>query len=200
MVEFRDTPPRPPIPERTANDLLEDLCLALRTIGVGEVWAASRESVAEAVAIATELDARGVSFADRLHRLSEETGWLMPKLLEECRRYPEVVPHVTESDGVRRQFRCRYCKNAEHPEDDDRYSACDLCLEKLVHSFSSLVAIEGTVLFRTYNPDWRCPHADADTVVLGIDHYEDGMLRPGDCKRCLQEAKHRRHAARDHAS
>jgi len=199
MVEFRNTPPRPPIPKRTANDLLEDLCLALRAVGVEEVWPASREAVAEALAIAAELDARGVSFADRLNRLSEETGWLMPKLLEECRRCPEDVSHVTEFDGVRRRFRCRYCKNAEHPE-DDRYAACDPCLEKLIHSFSSLVALEGTVLFRTYNPDWRCPHADSDTVVLGIDYYEDGMLRPGDCKRCLQEAKHRRHTARGHAS
>ena len=200
MVEFRNTPPRSPIPNRSTNDLLEDLCLALRAVGVQEVWPATQEAVAEALAIATELDARGVSVVDRLNRLSEETGWLMPKLLEDCRRSPEMPPYVTELDGVRRRFRCRYCKEAERPEDDDRYSACDQCLGKLIHSFESLVAVEGTVLFRTYNPDWRCPHADSDTVVLGIDHYEDGMLRPGDCKRCLQETKHRRQAARGHAS
>jgi hypothetical protein len=195
VVEFRDTPLRPPIPNRAANDLLEDLCLALRAVGVG-----SREAVAEALAIAAELDGRGVSFIDRLNRLSEETGWLMPELLEECRRSPEERPYITGLDGVRQRFRCRYCKQAEHPEDDDRYWACDQCLEKLIHSFTSLVAVEGTVLFRTYNPDWRCPHADPDTVVVGIDHYEDGMLRPGDCKRCLQEAKRRRQTPRRHAS
>jgi len=195
-----NTTPRSPIPNRSTNDLLEDLCLALRAVGVQEVWPATQEAVAEALAIATELDARGVSVVDRLNRLSEETGWLMPKLLEDCRRSPEMPPYVTELDGVRRRFRCRYCKEAERPEDDDRYSACDQCLGKLIHSFESLVAVEGTVLFRTYNPDWRCPHADSDTVVLGIDHYEDGMLRSGDCKRCLQEAKRRRQSARSHAS
>ena len=41
MVEFRNTPPRPPIPNRAVNDLLEDLCLALRAVGVEEVWPAN---------------------------------------------------------------------------------------------------------------------------------------------------------------
>src|SRR5256712_7680878 len=115
MVEFRNTPPRPPIPKRTTNELVEDLCLALRAVGVEEVWPASGESVAEALALAAELDARGVSFADRLNRLSEETGLLMPKLLEECRRCPEEVPHVTEFDGVRRRLRIRYCQKDGQP-------------------------------------------------------------------------------------
>jgi hypothetical protein len=75
----------------------------------------------------------------------------MPKLLEDCGRSPEEPPYVTELDGVRRRFRCRYCKAAEH-QNDDRYAACDQCLDQLIDSFVLLVAVEGTVLFRTYNP------------------------------------------------
>jgi hypothetical protein len=199
MVEFRNTPARPPISNRSSDELLEDLCLALRAAGVQEVWPDTREAVMEAVAIANELDARGISFVERLNRLSTETGWLMPRLLEDCRRGPETPPYVTELDGVRRRLRCRYCRAAEHPE-GDRYSACDRCLTALISSFDSLVALEGTVLFRTYNADWRCPHANPDTVVLGITNYEGDLLAGGDCKRCLQVAAHRRQTARDHAS
>jgi hypothetical protein len=202
MVEFRNTPPRAPIPHRSNDALVEDLCLALRAVGVNEVWSPTQEAVAEAVAIADELDARGVIVVERLNRLTEETGWLMPKLLEDCRRSPETHPHVTELDGVRRALRCRYCRAAERPESDARYYACDQCLGALIHSFESLVAVEGTVLFRTYNVDWRCAHADADTVVLGINDndYEGGMSAAGDCKRCLQDAARLRQVARDHAS
>jgi hypothetical protein len=192
MVEFRDTPPRPPMANRTVNDLLEDLCLAFREVGIREWVPASGNAAAEVLAIAAELDARGVNVADRLNRLSEETGWMMPRLLEECRRSPAGPLYVTELDGVRRRLRCRYCQAAEHPEEDTRYFACDQCFDKLIHSFTTLVPVRGTVLFRTYNPDWRCSHAGPDTVVLGIDQYEEGMLGPGDCNACLQEAKLRR--------
>jgi hypothetical protein len=137
MVEFRNTPPRAPIPHRSNEELLEDLCLALRAVGVNEVWSPTQEAVTEVLAIAGELDARDVLVGERLNRLTEETGWLMPKLLEDCRRSPETQPHVTELDGVRRALRCRYCRAAEHPEDDDRYYACDQCLEALIQSFES---------------------------------------------------------------
>jgi hypothetical protein len=200
MAEFRNTPPRPPIPSRPSDELLEDLCLALRGIGVQEVWQGSRKAITEAIAIANELDARGVPFVERLDRLSIETGWLMSRLLEDCRRSPDMPPYVTELDGVRRALRCRYCRVAERPEEDDRYFACDRCLAALIASFDSLVAVDGTVLFRTYNADWRCPHADADTVVLSVSNYEDVLLAAGDCKRCLQAVADRRRAANQRAS
>jgi len=100
MVEFRDTPPRPPIANRTAHDLVEDLCLALRAVGVG-----SREAVAEALAIAAELDARGVSSVDRLNRLSEETS-LVPGQCFGCHpcSWTKLLPMCPDRTQCRSNF------------------------------------------------------------------------------------------------
>lgn len=111
----------------------------------------------------------------------------MTQLLQECRQFPSVVPHVRELDGIRRNLRCRYCKSAERPEDDVTLCACNACLRRVIRSFESLEPVAGTVLFRTFNPGWRCEHADSDTVLLGIDWYEDGLLGPAKCKRCLEK-------------
>ena len=189
MVEFRNTPPRASIGDRDSTELLEDLCIALREVAVRDGWLPKSEevqaSVREALAIATELDSRQVAPTERLDRLSQETGWLMGHLLEECRHFPRVLPRVRELDGIRRHLRCRYCKSAERPEDDVKLAACDACLRRVVRSFESLEPVVGTVLFRTFNSGWRCEHADSDTVLLGVDWYEDGLCGPGKCKRCL---------------
>lgn len=44
--------------------------------------------------------------------------WQMEPLLAACKRYPELTPEVIELDGIRRDHRCVYCGQAEHPEDD----------------------------------------------------------------------------------
>lgn len=201
MVEFRNTPRRPSIGDRESRELLNDLCIALRDVAVRERSLPKGEdaqaSVREAVAIALELEKRHVDVRERLQQVSQETGWLMTHLLEDCKRFPDVVPRVRELDGIRRYFRCHYCKAAERPEEDVKYGACNACLGKLIQSFDSLAPIEGTVLLRTYNPEWRCAHADAETVLLGINYYEDGFLGPGECRRCLESALAVREASGD---
>jgi len=191
VVEFRDSPLRPPIGHRDTAELLEDLCLALRNVAVREDrlpnGEGARETVQEVVELAAELDRRGVKSKTRLDRLSQETGWQMNELLADCRSYPNVIPWVRESDGIRRCFRCAYCKQAERPEDDVRYRACNRCLEQIIRSFDSLRSVVGTVLFRTFSADWRCKHADSETVLVGVDQYEELLLGPGECVICVKE-------------
>jgi len=190
VVEFRQTQTRPAIKKRDTSELLEDLCIALRDVAVLEHFLPRGEqaqaAVRESVTIADEIENRGLGTTDRLERLTAETGWLMNELLADCRNFPRVVPRVRELDGIRRSFRCSYCKSAEHPEDDLKWRACDACLKRIIESIDSLEPIKGAVLFRTYNSDWRCGHADADTVLVGVDLYEDGILGPGACQVCLE--------------
>jgi hypothetical protein len=189
MTEFRNTPPRIPIQERPSPELLEDLCVALRYVAVREGYlsgdAADEPSIQEAVSIATELDRRHVAVSERLQTLTRETGWLMNDLLDDCREFPAVTPRVRELDGIRRYLRCGYCKLAEHPEDDTHWRAGDACLQDFIQSFESLEPKSGTVLFRTYNSEWRCKHGDEDTVLLGVI-YEEVFLGPGQCQQCLE--------------
>jgi hypothetical protein len=166
--------------------LLEDLCIALRHVGGCHGHKGAREYIAETLEIAAELDQRGVSFVERLNRLTQETGWLMARLFDECRRSPETPPEAFDIDGVRRWLRCLYCNRAEHPKKDHLLYACDGCLEKMIESFDTLNSMGHTVFFRTYDRASRCNHADEDTVLLSFRH-EEGINAPGRCKRCLQD-------------
>lgn len=146
-----------------------------------------QDRVSLVLALVGELQARAVDVLPRLVRLTQETGWLMPELLEECRAYPARLPHVRELDGVRRDLRCSYCRRVEYPEDDVTLAACDGCVQRMIDSCDSLQPVPGTILFRTYNDDWRCDHADADTVLLAADLYSEGFLGPGRCRDCLKQ-------------
>ena len=146
-----------------------------------------QHGVSLVLALAGELDTRAVDVVPRLARLSQETGWMMPELLEECRGYTATWPRVRELDGVRRDLRCSHCRRVERPEDDVTLVACDDCVRRMIDSCDSLQPMPGTVLFRTYNDDWCCDHADADTVLLGVDLYSEGFLGPGRCKECLTQ-------------
>src|SRR5262245_39860519 len=119
MTEFRNTPKPLGIPNRSSEDLLEDLCIALRDVGVREWIFRSGEdaqgAIKNVVGIASELEDRNYAFKDRLEQLSKETGWQVGRLLDECRQFPREVPYVRDLDGIRRRFRCRYCKLAEYP-------------------------------------------------------------------------------------
>ena len=203
VVEFRNTPARPGIKERDSAELLEDLCIALRDVAVREGSLPRSEdaqaAVRQAVEVAAELDVRGVAMSERLDRLAQETGWLMSQLLEDCTKFPKVVPRVRELDGIRRYLRCLYCRVAERPEHDVRWGACDACLHRIIDSLDSLSVIEGTVLFRTYNGEWRCEHADADTVLLAANFYEEGFLGPGVCRQCLENELNQREAKGERA-
>jgi hypothetical protein len=48
---------------------------------------------------------------------------------------------------------------------------------------------KGIVVFRTYTPESRCPHADADTP-LAADLFSDVVY--GFCEQCISEEIERR--------
>lgn len=114
---MKNTPPEPPIEQRETGELVEDLCLALRDVGVGDQNLPDGEWVVSAVRrvqrLHGELSRRGADVTRRLERLSEETSWQMPPLLRDCLMYPEVIPYVRERDGVRRALRCLACRKRE---------------------------------------------------------------------------------------
>jgi len=193
-----NTPPRPPIHERQNEELLEDLCRELRQVAVGESSLPKGERVVahvrEVCAVHIELSSRHVDCAPRLERLSEETGWQIPQLLADCLAYPTQLPFVREPDGIRRYLRCRLCFKAERPPDGQMFWFCEACMRRVLDAVQKRTPIPGIVLFRTYNDECRCSHADADTVLVCegeeyIDHFY------GVCERCIHDEIERRRVA-----
>ena len=117
---MRNTSPEPPAEQRDTSTLIEDLCLALRDVGVQNFHLPDNErgvaSIEKVQQIHAELKRRAADYQARLARLTEETKWQMEPLLQECLAYPEVVPYVREADGVRRFFRCYVCQKREFPD------------------------------------------------------------------------------------
>lgn len=190
---MRNTSPGPPIAERATPKLLEDLCLALRDVGVRDHSLPDDDHALAAVrnvrTIHEELEKRGVDLTARLSLLSEETKWQMEPLLRECLSFPDAVPYVRESDGIRRAFRCYVCERREFP-DRRGLSLCDDCLARAAESIRTRVPFGRLLLFRIFNESVWCEHADAETLMMAFDGY-DG-LESAWCGTCLEEERERR--------
>lgn len=191
---MRNTPPKLPIEKRETSELVEELCLALRDVGVWDYSLPDDERtvahVEKVQSIHAELSRRGANLHERVSLLSAETSWQMDVLLQECLQFPDITPYVRESDGIRRAFRCPICSEREVP---DRIGVwlCDVCLADTIESFESKIPLKGLLLFRTYNkPKW-CEHADAETILMTFDDYDVG-IENGKCKICLLEEQKRR--------
>jgi hypothetical protein len=188
-----DTPPRQLIQQRAAEELLEDLCRELRHVAVGEGGLPSNERAIEHMfevcALHRELTARGIDYDPRLARLSEETNRQILPLLDDCLAYPQRLPFVRERDGIRRYLRCQLCLKAERHPDAKPFWFCDACMRRVLSAIEERTPIQDIVLFRTYNVDCRCAHADSDTVLVG-DCYSD--IVSGVCERCIREEIERR--------
>lgn len=188
-----NTPPRPPIHKRPTEELVEDLCLELRHVACGDSDLPHGERLAahihEVCAIHTELASRCVDCRSRLEQLSEETRWQIPTLLDDCLAFPERLPYVRAADGIRRTLRCQLCAKAERPVDARVFWYCDACLRLVRDAVRQRTPSQGVILFRSYNPECRCEHADSDTV-LAADSYIDVLS--GVCERCIDEELDRR--------
>lgn len=190
---MRNTLPEPAVEHRETPDLIEDLCLALRDVGVRDYGLPNDErgvaSIKSVQQIHAELERRGVDCRPRLARLTEETQWQMGSLLQECLAYPEVVPHVREADGVRRALRCSVCQQREFP-DREGLLLCNVCLEQTAESIQNRVPWGGLLLLRIYNEAYWCRHANAETVMAAFDDYE--TLGYAWCAQCVTEEQGRR--------
>jgi ribosomal protein L37AE/L43A len=192
---MRNTPAEPSIEQRGTEDLIEDLCLALRDVGVRDYGLPKDERAVSAVLrvqqLHGELSRRGADFTSRLERLSRETSWQMVSLLRDCLMYPEVIPYVREEDGIRRALRCSACRERELPgREGISVWLCDSCLMEATESFRSRVPMRELLLVRAYNESVWCQHADAETVLMAYDGY-DG-LEGAWCVRCVEEEQARR--------
>lgn len=82
---MRDTAPPPPVGERATNALVEDLCGALRDVGVlgPELPGGPRVvgAIEDVRTIVHELTQRCVDVRERLDELTEQTRWRMNDLL-----------------------------------------------------------------------------------------------------------------------
>ncbi len=197
---MRNTLPEPPIEERDTTKLLEDLCLALRDVGVGDYGLPDNEggvaNVARVQQIHAELQKRAVDYGPRVAQLSDETEWQMELLLQDCLAYPEVIPYVRESDGVRRALRCYICREREFP-DRNALALCDVCLEQSAESIRNRRPWGGLLLFRIYNESYWCKHANEETVMAAFDDYE--TLGYAWCAQCVTEEQGRRESKRAHS-
>lgn len=188
-----NTPPKPPIHKRSDLDLLEDLSIELRHVGVCDYDSPSdnrfRQHVNEVCLIHSELVRRKVDATPRIDILSKETAWKMQDLLEDCLAHPKRRPYAKELDGIRKALRCHMCRNAERPPDAKLFWFCESCMKRVALALNQRIACEGIVIFRSYTPNSRCSHADADTP-LAAEWYSEQIY--GFCEKCVLEEMERR--------
>jgi hypothetical protein len=189
-----NTPPPPPVSERPTEQLLDELCVELRNVGVKD-WSLPDDErvlahIKQVSSIHRELIGRQISLTARLSELSSQTNWKMMLLLEDCLAFPKKMPYVREQDGIRKTLRCQRCKRAERHPNAKLFWFCDECLSATLVAMQTRKPIDGVVLFRTYNSECRCEHADSETV-LACDIYVEQLA--GVCAKCLEmELKRRR--------
>ncbi len=190
-----NSPPRLPIVEWSVDDLLDDLCVELRQVGCRDYQLPKAErilpNIREVEALHAELERRGADWRARIEALSAQTQWLMNDLLEDCLAFPGRLPFVKELDGIRRTLRCRLCRKAERPVDAKLFWFCQRCMRRVAESIQQRKPLAGMIVFRSYSPECRCTHADADTV-LAAEAWTDQEILKGCGERCVVEELERR--------
>jgi len=182
-----NTPPPPPLAQRSTSELLDELCVELRHVGVGD-WGLPKDErelshIKSVCAIHDELINRQTEIAARIAELSSQTKWQMELLLEDCLAFPKKTPYVREQDGIRRSLRCQKCGHAERHPDAKFFWFCDDCLVETIAAIRAKKPTKGVVLLRTYNSECRCEHA-GDETVLACDSYIEELN--GVCAKCLE--------------
>jgi len=179
--------------KRPDEELLEDLCIELRHVGVNDWELPDGQRILPhihgVVAIHGELVRRGVDWRPRLVVLSTETKWQMTGLLDDCLGFPNRLPFVRELNGFRRALRCQLCSKAERPVDAELFWFCEACMRRVAEAMNQQTPLKGIALFRTYNAECRCIHADADTVLAQTPYL--GELH-GVCEKFIHDELERR--------
>jgi hypothetical protein len=86
---------------------------------------------------------------------------------------------------MQRYFRCWLCTEREFRPDAKRFLLCDECLYKLLSDIRERVPSKGVMLYRTYNEEKRCHHANSDTVLATLEQNFD--VFSGFCEQCILE-------------
>jgi len=179
MVEFRNTPPKPPISDRADEEVVEALCIALREVGVFNGILPDGEDVREKIKTAQdiykEIEKRRINVRRRIKKLSKETKWPMERLLNETIHFPETIPYLSKNP----KLRCRGCCDNSYARNAP-LGLCDECLDK------------GIELIESYSPDIRvltcciCGKTEREYYVY------DGEADRCYCLECLKSEKQRR--------
>lgn len=192
-LEIRNTATEAQIDWLDTPELLGQLSIALRNVALheGRFTADGEEVSTERVQwilfvqrIHQLLLARAADIDSEIEECSVQTGWQLGKLLEDCLRWPDSVPQLRESDGIRRAQRCSHCQVEEFPSGTSE-RLCDKCLLKLMDLIERRKSVDGVFLLRTYSASLWCPHADSETVMMALDEYE--YLGDAKCAECLRE-------------
>jgi hypothetical protein len=188
-----NSPPPVPIEQRSDEQLLDELCAEVRDVAVHDRELPNGPrilaSIKQAVVLRAELARRSVDWRARFDALSAETRWQMIPLLEDCLAFPARLPFVRELDGIRRTLRCQLCLQAERPLDARVFLFCDACLRQVIEAVRQRKPSQHILLFRTYNLEFGCIHADSDTV-LAADSYVEPLH--GVCEQCIHDELERR--------
>jgi hypothetical protein len=195
-MEVRNSPSERPIEEMATKQMIEDLCSALRSVALSQMYDLGPNprivaAIQQAQKIHGELSRRGAKFENRLQLLSEQTNWRMEELLADVLRWPDLTPRVREKDGILRFRRCSICGAREFP-DPGEITYCDACLDRVIEAISTLTPFEGLLLYRTYTASYWCLHADANTVLATADSYD--LPSNSRCIQCLADELDRRRA------
>jgi hypothetical protein len=179
MVEFRDTPPKPPISERTDKEIVEALCIGLREVGGcngilpdGDGVRGKIQAVQE---IYKEIVKRDIDIRRRIKKLSKQTKWPMVRLLDETIRFPEAVPYLEENP----KLVCRECVEKTYAK-DALLGLCDGCLDK------------GIGLLESDSPDMRVLSCSTCDKKERAYYVYDGESDRCYCIECLKSEKERR--------
>jgi hypothetical protein len=199
-MEIRNTATQSDLEWLDTPELISQLLIGLRNVAVHEQYLPRpSDTMVKWIGFVQHiyglLVERGADWADEVDRLSQDTGWLMLPLLEECLQWPTASPHVKEKDGIRRFQRCWLCHQREYP-DTATEQLCDECLLRSIGLLRQQTPPPGVIFFRTYNESRWCSHAHSETVLMTRDEYD--FLADGRCAQCLKEEYDRRHSPPTH--
>ncbi|HWS54313.1 MAG TPA: hypothetical protein VN228_09310 [Pyrinomonadaceae bacterium] len=182
---MKNTPPELPVERRETEELVEDLCLALRDVGIRDYLLPGGEEAVSAVLrvqrLHGELSRRGADITPRLERLSEETSWQMTPLLRDCLAYPDVTPYVRERDGIRRVLRCPNCREREISGREGALWLCDACkAESAVSGLRGLMRVK--IDLADYPPEELNEQTPFEAVLLreipGRGYWVAALTKP----------------------
>lgn len=179
MVEFRNTPPKPPISERNDKEVVEALCIALRDVGVSNGVLPDGEGIREKIKtvqqIHKEIVKRDINIRRRIKKLARETKWPMVRLLDETIRFPETIPYLEEKP----KLVCRECAKNTYAR-NALLGLCDECLEK------------GIEFLESDSPDIRVITCSICGKKERAYYVYDGEADRCYCLECLKFEKKRR--------
>jgi hypothetical protein len=191
---MRNTPPRLPIEQRPTDELIEDLCIALREVGCMGPWHPEhnrgQQAISDVKQIYRELSSRSISVDSQINKLSLDTKWQMDVLLGDCLAYPNHIPYVRDVDGIRRSLRCALCAVKERRPDAQVFWYCEECMRVALDALISTTPGDRFFLFKTYNQEQRCVHADNDTLLISDSSYYEQAF--GVCQVCIEKEIQRR--------